>query len=605
MTRTWRVKYGYGVLVLVLPLVLVTWFFGGLTPLNTHQLPYFYSVSSDQAQQVWFLSWPAHAIAHGLNPFVSGSLNAPHGVNLMSNTAMVLLGILMAPVTWVLGPLSAFVAVCEGGIVLTTWSLTWVMRRVGVGRAGSLVAGLLFGFNPLAVAAVTVHPYLAFKPFMPLVAYWLYRILASSTSRWHDGVWLGMCVAGMFLVMQEAAGASLYLGSIVLFVAAIIWRSQLTIDDVRERLRPLAVGVVTALALLAYPLWIMFAGPWHVVGEPHEFLGDFHADALAFVVAPGTFNGSLLGMSDVVNSLRITPWENGVYIGPLILVLVAGWWWRRRSRVAWWLGISGLAIASLVLGAHLSVAGHQTSLPLPMAFLQHLPLGSSVIPARFMSFLWLLVAVAIGLMVNELLVTHQGRVAMSSRRTVVAWGAIALGLFFVAPSAMNSRWTPPHQAALTSPRFAALVPSGSVVLTYPYASAINSEAMTDLALAANRYRLIGGRAMVPSPGTGMSQGIEPLAPVGIFNTFLHAQFSDAELAFVRLALNHPVGTSDSDIQFHADLADFIVRHHVNAVVATMTGPGASHIRVLLTSTLGAPQRVGRVWVWVVRPSSIH
>ena len=64
MTRTWRVKYGYGVLVLVLPLVLVTWFFGGLTPLNTHQLPYFYSVSSDQAQQVWFFSWPAHALTH-------------------------------------------------------------------------------------------------------------------------------------------------------------------------------------------------------------------------------------------------------------------------------------------------------------------------------------------------------------------------------------------------------------------------------------------------------------------------------------------------------------------------------------------------------------
>jgi len=240
-----------------------------------------------------------------------------------------------------------------------------------------------------------------------------------------------------------------------------------------------------------------------------------------------------------------------------------------------------------------------------MSLLQHLPLGSEVIPARFMSFLWLLVAVAVGLIINELLVTHQGRVAVSSLRTVVAWGAIVLGLFFVAPSSMNDRWTPPHQAALTSSRFAALVPSGSVVLTYPYASAINSEAMTDLALAANRYRLIGGRAMVPSPGTGKSQSIAPLAPFGVFNTFLHAQFSTAELGFAQLALNQPVGTADTDAQFHVDLIRFISRYHVTDVVATPTGPGASHIRVLLTSTLGAPQRVGRVWVWVVRPSSIH
>ena len=111
--------------------------------------------------------------------------------------------------------------------------------------------------------------------------------------------------------------------------------------------------------------------------------------------------------------------------------------------------------------------------------------------------------------------------------------------------------------------------------------------------------------MVPSPGTGKSQSIAPLAPFGVFNTFLHAQFSTAELGFAQLALNQPVGTADTDAQFHVDLIRFISRYHVTDVVATPTGPGASHIRVLLTSTLGAPQRVGRVWVWVVRPSSIH
>lgn len=598
-------RYGYRILLGLLPVALTVWLFGGLTPLSTHQLPYFYAISSDQSQQVWFLSWPAHALAHGLNPFVSGAINAPHGVNLMSNTAMVLLGIVFAPVTWVLGPLATYLTVCELGIVLSAWSLTWVMRRVGIGRTGSLLGGLVFGFNPLAVAAVTVHPYLAFKPFFPLVAYWLYRIIVTPVPRWRDGLYLGASFAGVFLVMQEAAGASLYVSLMCLVIAALVWRRHLSLEWILERLRILLVGVATTFVIVAYPLWVMFAGPWHVVGSPHEFLGDFHADALAFVAAPGTFNGSLLGMSGVVNSLRITPWENGAYIGPLFVALALGLWWYRRSRFAWWLAASGVAVASLVLGSHLYVAGHRTSIPLPMDILQHLPLGSSVIPARFMSFLWLLIALALGIVVGAIVKPRPAeRIFTVPVRATLA-GSVAIGLFFISPSAMNGRWTPPHQPALTSSAFAQLVPEGSVVLTYPYASALNSNAMMDLALSANRYELIGGHAMVPSPGTGKSQAIEPLAPVGVFNTFLHAQFTPSELAFVQLALNGNVGPADDSVQFQKDIKVFASRYRLTDVVGEAIGPTWGFVRTELTSSFGAPHRVGRLWVWVIRPSAIH
>ena len=605
MVRRWVDTYGYGVAAIFLPIVLVVWFFGGLTPLSSHQLPFFYTVSSDQAQQVWFLSWPAHALAHGLNPFVSSALNAPHGVNLMSNTAMVLLGIVFAPMTWLLGPLATYVAVCEGGIVLSAWSLMWVMRRVGVGRTGSLVAGLLFGFNPLAVAAVTVHPYLAFNPLMPLAAWWLYRICMSPTARPRDGAFLGSSVAGMFLISQEVAGASLYVALIVIFAAALVWRRHLGAGEVLERLRAIAVAAVTTLVILAYPLWIMFAGPWHVVGKPHEFLGNFYADAVAFVVAPGTFNGSLLGMSGIVNSLPITPWENGVYVGPLLFVLAASWWWQRHSRVAWWLGLSGVCLSALVLGSHLHVAGHPLPAPLPMAVIQHLPFGSSFIPVRFMSFLWLLIAVTVGVIINRILARPGPVTLMRAPLTAGMLAAVAVGVFFVTPSATNGRWTPPHQPALTSTQFAGLVPEGSVVLTYPYASAVNANAMMDLALAGNRYLLIGGRAMVPTPGTGRSTGIAPLAPTGIFNTFLHAQFTDAELALTQIALNNPVGVPDDAHQFHRDMAQFAAHYHLGAVVATGEGPGAPQLRVMLTASFGQPHRVGHLWVWVVRPLAMH
>jgi hypothetical protein len=129
--------------------------------------------------------------------------------------------------------------------------------------------------------------------------------------------------------------------------------------------------------------------------------------------------------------------------------------------------------------------------------------------------------------------------------------------------------------------------------------------MMDLALAGNRYLLIGGRAMAPALDTGRSTGIAPLAPTGIFNTFLHAQFTDAELALTQLALNDPVGVPDDAHQFHRDMAQFAARYHLGAVVATGEGPGAPQLRVMLTASFGQPHRVGHLWVWVVRPLAMH
>ena len=61
----------------------------------------------DPAQQVWFTAWPAWAIAHLHSPFFSGAVNVPHGANLLSNTSGTLVGVVLAPVTWLAGPVLA------------------------------------------------------------------------------------------------------------------------------------------------------------------------------------------------------------------------------------------------------------------------------------------------------------------------------------------------------------------------------------------------------------------------------------------------------------------------------------------------------------------
>ena len=58
----------------------------------------------DTSLFTWFLEWPAYALSHGMNPLYSTHLFHPGGINLLSNTAEVGLGIVLAPVTWAFGP---------------------------------------------------------------------------------------------------------------------------------------------------------------------------------------------------------------------------------------------------------------------------------------------------------------------------------------------------------------------------------------------------------------------------------------------------------------------------------------------------------------------
>src|ERR1019366_8772162 len=54
----------------------------------------------DASLFTWFLAWPAHAIAHGLDPFYSTAMFYPRGFNLLDNTSVLGVGTVLAPVTW-------------------------------------------------------------------------------------------------------------------------------------------------------------------------------------------------------------------------------------------------------------------------------------------------------------------------------------------------------------------------------------------------------------------------------------------------------------------------------------------------------------------------
>jgi len=88
----------------------------------------------DPAQQVWFTAWPAWAITHLHSVFFSGVVNVPHGANLLSNTSGPLVGVVLAPVTLLFGPVTATNVALTLAPGLSAWACFAAIRPWSAGK---------------------------------------------------------------------------------------------------------------------------------------------------------------------------------------------------------------------------------------------------------------------------------------------------------------------------------------------------------------------------------------------------------------------------------------------------------------------------------------
>ena len=127
----------------------------------------------------WFLAWPAHAIAHGLDPWYSTALFYPHGINLLSNTAVVAIGTVLAPVTWLFGPIATFNVALGLAPVLSALAMFFLLRRWVSWSPAAFFGGLLYGFSPFILIGLTDgHLMLSMAPVPPLLVLCLDELLA-------------------------------------------------------------------------------------------------------------------------------------------------------------------------------------------------------------------------------------------------------------------------------------------------------------------------------------------------------------------------------------------------------------------------------------------
>ncbi len=381
----------------------------------------------DPQLYIWFIAWWAHSIANWNNPLLTGAIWAPGGVNLAWTANMPLAAIAVYPITRLFGPIAAYNLLCLTAPALAGCSAFVLCRWcAGEGRA-ALFAGMLFAFSPYVLSRMLGNMDLILIWPVPLAAYVVMRALAGEIGARRLAIALAALIAAQFLLFAEIAASATLFAAIALLLAL----PSMTPQE-RVRLRAAAAPIATAYALAALVLspylYFMFALPaprgrifsaWH-----------FAIDLVNFIV-PTSVNqlGRISCFAPLAHRFRAELSESGAYLGlPLIAIVV----WFARER---WHAPRGrflihllIVICLLAMGPRLELAGH-IGMALPGSAVARIPLLDKALPARFMLYAYLVLA----LIVAKWLADSRARRA---RRWALAFAVVP----FMLPNLSASYW---------------------------------------------------------------------------------------------------------------------------------------------------------------------
>jgi hypothetical protein len=135
------------------------------------------------------------------------------------------------------------------------------------------------------------------------------------------------------------------------------------------------------------------------------------------------------------------------------------------------------------------------------------------------------------------------------------------------------------------------LPSGDpLVLTYPYPLAADDSAMVWQAEAGFPFRLSGAYAMVPQ-NDGRPGVQAPLLQPEAVQEYFAAEETGSRSSYPRPAPN---------VDMVAQVRDFVVRQHVDAVVVDVSSANAARVRHLFSAALGSPRLTSDGFeLWVI------
>jgi hypothetical protein len=328
----------------------------------------------DSASYTWGFWWVAHQVIQLHNPWYTGHMAAPVGVDLGFHTLMPLPSVLLMPITFAFGPGASYnlmVAVVPGLLCYAMYRAARLWLKSAV---AAIAAGAFFGLSSMLTQQDWYHVNIAAGAmFLPLALEASVRLRRKPGRR--QGIILGLVMAVAVLTDQESAVLAAIVVALVL-LPWLLWRPS------RAKLWPTAAAVAIG-GVLASP---------QIVAMIQEIgVGRLAIPDKLLAVSYKQYGIGLPGM--FTPTPRVSDFGLGVLAGPFlhgrdneglpmfgslltvlaILGLIAVW--RRRS--AWLLAGLWAGCAILALGTSLWIGRHQY---LPLASVWHTVRISNLMP---------------------------------------------------------------------------------------------------------------------------------------------------------------------------------------------------------------------------------
>jgi hypothetical protein len=457
---------------------------------------------TDPGFQMWALRWWPYAMSHGLDPFYSNIVWATTGINIAWTTSIPGLSLVAMPLTLTAGPVVAYNVLALLAPALAAWVTYLLCRRLGGRVLPSLVAGYVFGYSSYVIGHLRGHLNLSMVVFIPLAVYVVVLYLQRAIRARTMVLLLTGTLVFQFLTSTEVF---LTLTFFAITAAVVIW---FLVPKPRDRVLTvgkliLASYVLTGLLMSPYLLAAFRDLPEGSINPPIIYSTDV---LNLFVPSESTLVGGDAARTIEAKFTGDTVEHTG-YVGLPLIALVLLFSRQEGSRrikrfLLLMLGI--VIVASLGNRVHL---GGITPVRLPWAAFVRLPLLDNALPARFMVYAFLVLAVISSRWLSA---------AADGRRRWILGGLVIISLL---PNVARPFW----HTDVGTPRFFAEdvyrrhLEAGETVLILPYGK--NGDSMLWQAQTDMYFRMAGGHlGPIPPEFDGRPVvralfGLEPLRPL--------------------------------------------------------------------------------------------
>src|SRR5690348_16530295 len=179
---------------------------------------------SDPSAMIWCIAWWPHAIANGLNPFITHAIWTPVGYNLTWATSIPGIALIFAPVTALFGPVVSYNCAALAAPALSGWAGYLLCRRLTTNVWAAFSGGLLYGFSPYEVGHI-VGGHLSLTPIFipPLCVLFFLSLVHNRISARRFVAGLALLLILPFLISNEIFATMTVFGAAALTGAMIFF----------------------------------------------------------------------------------------------------------------------------------------------------------------------------------------------------------------------------------------------------------------------------------------------------------------------------------------------------------------------------------------------